>query len=646
MSKVKENTVADVLVISSKHPLYTQLQELSGDGHAETLESTHSFNVLKSSNGKIYVAFPLNYISQVDEHVIDDDLGYIKGKYNLSGFHWTRKPVYKEGGGVGEPLTYQEFNKAYHKFYEAEHKWSSYPSSHVISNIYDEYLKNPKLYEWLFKYAEEGGVGEVTSLIIPYNNSLSGTKGVIDLSKSREEFGKEMAKNYALENKKRVTPRMIENFTSDAGAYHRVRDILEGIKTNNFNDVIKVFKEVYPKASKDWRSALVTGLVIKAKEREGNYSDKPFIYNDEIAEGIREKGINFVQPIIDQILSGSKATGGGVEDKNPLQWEVWTDGKQITEFPHNLVTDEDIEMIFEYNGKNYIVYVNDEGSPVYPNKQAPISVANNNMASGGKAKRWIAPKTEKEALENRIKNMVRLSEQYKDILKKFKKAKSNTIDGKFYSPNDLRWMEEQIPIYESEVKDAKEKIKTVDPNKKYESKMEHGGETQSKEKLKEIIANLKTAISIDTTPESTKESMRKKLSELEEKLQKSEAEELRVKLNTEPNDIKYWIDIEEKYNSQVRNALFHEGKKGSIKPYTVKVTDRVARIFLKTEADLNHVLKIYNERRAKKGDSAVAKESVTGTAPKTKPNKKFQPVKKHPSTVKRKIKGVSVKSTL
>ena len=218
------------------------------------------------------------------------------------------------GGAVGT-LTYAEFNKLYHKFYEGEHKWSSYPSSHVISSIYDEYLKSPELYKWLFKYAEEGGVGEVTSLIIPYREIMTGTKGVIDLSKSREDLGKEMAKNYALENKKRVTPRMIENFTSDAGAYHRVRDILEGIKTTNFNDVIKVFKEVYPKASTDWKGALKTGLVIKAKEREGNYSDTPFIYNDALAEGIREKGINFVQPIIDEILSSSMALGGKIGDR-------------------------------------------------------------------------------------------------------------------------------------------------------------------------------------------------------------------------------------------------------------------------------------------------------------------------------------------
>lgn len=43
-------------------------------------------------------------------------------------------------------------------------------------------------------------------------------------------------------------------------------------------------------------------------------------------------------------------------------------------------------------------------------------------------------------------------ENYKNIINKFKETKSNTIDGKFYSPNDLRYIEQQIPVLESILK--------------------------------------------------------------------------------------------------------------------------------------------------------------------------------------------------
>lgn len=48
-----------------------------------------------------------------------------------------------------------------------------------------------------------------------------------------------------------------------------------------------------------------------------------------------------------------------------------------------------------------------------------------------------------------VKGIKGALEHYKDILEKFEKNKSNTIDGKFYSPNDLRYLEEQVKVLES-----------------------------------------------------------------------------------------------------------------------------------------------------------------------------------------------------
>ena len=158
---------------------------------------------------------------------------------------------------------------------------------------------------------------EMEKFIIPYEEFISHVKGDIDLTKSRREHAEQMAKNYALENKKRVTERIIESFERDSGAYYRVRDILEKIDTRDFNDVIKKFKEYYPYASEDWKSALKTGLVIKADEKEGHYSNGAYIFNDPMATRIREAGINKMQPIIEELVGSEKFEQGGTAGKYP-----------------------------------------------------------------------------------------------------------------------------------------------------------------------------------------------------------------------------------------------------------------------------------------------------------------------------------------
>jgi hypothetical protein len=148
-------------------------------------------------------------------------------------------------------------------------------------------------------------------LKVPYQEIITHTKGEIDLTKSRDDFAKEFAELYGKQNKKRVTPKTIEYFRNDSGSYHTVRYVLEDIETNDFNDVISVFKKVYPIASNDWKEALRTGLLVKAEKREGNYYNKPYIYNEPIAVKIREARLDNLKPLIEEILSDDKYKKGG-----------------------------------------------------------------------------------------------------------------------------------------------------------------------------------------------------------------------------------------------------------------------------------------------------------------------------------------------
>lgn len=112
---------AKVLIISSNHPLSTQLQKLTGDSlnniDFEDLENASNVHVLKhKKSGQVFVVFTANYFAQVDKRVIHDDLNYIKHKYNISKFEWLRKPSYaindkglpiikkEEGGSVEKEI--------------------------------------------------------------------------------------------------------------------------------------------------------------------------------------------------------------------------------------------------------------------------------------------------------------------------------------------------------------------------------------------------------------------------------------------------------------------------------------------------------------------------------------------------------------
>ena len=64
--------------------------------------------------------------------------------------------VMAEGGKLSEgKLGYRDFNKAYGNYYSVEHKWSSYPRSHVMGSIYNQYVANPGDFQYLDKYVEK-----------------------------------------------------------------------------------------------------------------------------------------------------------------------------------------------------------------------------------------------------------------------------------------------------------------------------------------------------------------------------------------------------------------------------------------------------------------------------------------------------------
>jgi hypothetical protein len=61
---------------------------------------------------------------------------------------------YNKGGNIDGLLSYGQFEKAYFKFYDIEHRYSAKPVR-VIGSFYDMYLKNPEEYSWLMEYVEK-----------------------------------------------------------------------------------------------------------------------------------------------------------------------------------------------------------------------------------------------------------------------------------------------------------------------------------------------------------------------------------------------------------------------------------------------------------------------------------------------------------
>lgn len=129
---------------------------------------------------------------------------------------------------------------------------------------------------------------------IEYNGMIPGITFEINTTQTRSQFAEQAAEKYLKETGKnrRSKQRIVEAFERDAGAYHKVRAILEDIKTDNFEEVAEMFRKLYPEASKDWKSALECGVVVKAERTVGNYYNGEYIFNCELSKKIREAGIN------------------------------------------------------------------------------------------------------------------------------------------------------------------------------------------------------------------------------------------------------------------------------------------------------------------------------------------------------------------
>lgn len=132
----------------------------------------------------------------------------------------------------------------------------------------------------------------------------SNTNTIIDCTLSRQEFALRAAKEYCKQHKKRCSLRTIEYFETDSGAYHKVRDILEKMTEPDFGAIADRFAELYPSFHPDWRSALKCGLLVKAGERE--HTQAPYKFNDPLAGEIRDKGFNFMDEIITNIINQKK----------------------------------------------------------------------------------------------------------------------------------------------------------------------------------------------------------------------------------------------------------------------------------------------------------------------------------------------------
>jgi hypothetical protein len=99
-----ENKTATVLVISSKNPLSKQI---GGAGWQDVYNSPSVSLVKKDDN--YYIVFPYSYVSQVDKHVINDDISYIKSNYGIQNVVWKNSEEeksamsdfsYAEGGNL------------------------------------------------------------------------------------------------------------------------------------------------------------------------------------------------------------------------------------------------------------------------------------------------------------------------------------------------------------------------------------------------------------------------------------------------------------------------------------------------------------------------------------------------------------------
>ena len=162
----------------------------------------------------------------------------------------------------------------------------------------------------------------------------------------------------------------------------------------------------------------------------------------------------------------------------------------------------------------------------------------------------------------------------------------------------------------------KQKVYWGDDKRKYSSgSMETGGETLSKEKLQEDISSLNESIKSDTTSESLKEDMRKKVVELQGQLtdlEKKEEEEIkRSQRNVTIPENKFWVDIDDKYKEIMRKALGYDKIQ-----YESKTIKGKLRVFVESQELLDRIVAKYNMKRAKGKDKPVSLYDVSGKSEK------------------------------
>ena len=125
----------------------------------------------------------------------------------------------------------------------------------------------------------------------------------LDLSQDRWNCAEQLATAYCDQKQKRKTQRLIENFARGSDLYHTVRNLIEDIHTDDFNDVLTVYKALHPRMHPDWQSALNCGLLVKAKSTIGNLYQGELKYpNNFTAILLQASDMNNVKAIATEIL--------------------------------------------------------------------------------------------------------------------------------------------------------------------------------------------------------------------------------------------------------------------------------------------------------------------------------------------------------
>lgn len=278
---------------------------------------------------------------------------WVKEEINQALIDNDFSPMYEDGGKIDEgwqkasTIKFNTMKEAVKRRDLMKNRSEIYEYKNILIvpiNYQDGLNRGYKLvFEYRPKntFARGGNVGSVgMPLTIEYAEFITGTKGTIDLTKSRQEVALDYAKKYAESKNGRVTEKTKKYFDTSSDIFWEVRNLIEKIDTNDFDEVLKVFAYLYPKSHKDWQSALHMGLIYKAKSHEGNYADKPYIYNHPMAIQLREKGINFSNDLVAQIVNEygdyTYAKGGFVSKASIFLF--WSEKEQANPSRYNTLT--------------------------------------------------------------------------------------------------------------------------------------------------------------------------------------------------------------------------------------------------------------------------------------------------------------------